>query len=148
MLSSTPPATPAVVLDTNTVLDWLVFGNPSVQGLADAIIQGRVAWIACPAMREELRHMLNHSSLARWQPDAEAAMATFDRHARLLAPPQPGAAQRLACTDPDDQIFIDLAVAHGAHHLVTHDRALLKLARRALRLGVHVLRPADWPAPG
>lgn len=140
-----PDAVPVVVLDTNVALDWLVFQNPAVLALAAAITQGELIWIACPAMRDELSHMLNHHSLARWEPDVAAGMAVFDRHARLLPPAQVGAAHRLVCTDADDQVFIDLAVAQGASALLTHDRALLKLARRAQRLGVRVLKPADWP---
>jgi putative PIN family toxin of toxin-antitoxin system len=33
------------------------------------------------------------------------------------------------CEDPDDQKFLELAVACGAHYLVTRDRDLLELAR-------------------
>jgi len=35
-----------------------------------------------------------------------------------------------ACKDPDDQKFLELAVGAGATHLLTRDRALLKMARR------------------
>jgi predicted nucleic acid-binding protein len=36
-----------------------------------------------------------------------------------------------ACSDIDDQKFLDLAYSSGAQVLITKDRALLKLARRA-----------------
>ena len=43
----------------------------------------------------------------------------------------------VTCTDRDDQIFIDLAVGHrGA--LLSKDRAVLKLRKRLLALGVRV----------
>ena len=62
---------------------------------------------------------------------------------------QPLAAARapMRCGDPDDQKFIDLAVETQAQWLVTKDRELLKLAKRALRQGVSVVRPAQWMAP-
>jgi putative PIN family toxin of toxin-antitoxin system len=132
---------PAVVLDTNVVLDWLVFHDSRVQPLADALQARRLRWLACPAMRDELGHMLAHPSLARWQPDREQALTVFDTTAWLCLPP---ARSRLLCTDADDQVFIDLALAEKAQWLLTHDRALLKLARRARTHGVRVATPDAW----
>lgn len=137
-----------LVLDTNACLDWLVFRDSGAQAVGQALAEGRVRLLSCAAMRDELSHMLRHASLARWLVDADAALAIYDHHCRLLPNPQPGAGQRLACSDPDDQVFIDLAVTQRAYCLLTHDRALLKLARRARSLGVRVVRPKDWLAPG
>ncbi|MBN8487205.1 MAG: PIN domain-containing protein, partial [Burkholderiales bacterium] len=51
----------------------------------------------------------------------------------------------LRCTDPDDQKFIDFALACGARWLVSRDKAVLKLRRRALALhGLQIVHPADW----
>jgi predicted nucleic acid-binding protein len=44
------------------------------------------------------------------------------------------------CRDPDDQMFIDLAVAHRAQ-LLSKDALVLRLAKRLLPLGV-VVGPA------
>ena len=41
------------------------------------------------------------------------------------------------CRDPDDQMFIDLAVAHRAQ-LLSKDALVLRLARRLRPLGVVV----------
>ena len=135
------PETPAAVLDTNVVLDWLVFRDARTAPLADALLARRLRWLATGWMRDELAHMLAHGSLARWQPNKEQALTVFDSLAQLL-PPAPRC--RLHCTDADDQVFIDLAVAQGAQWLLTHDRALLKLARRARQHGVQVATPAVW----
>jgi uncharacterized protein len=129
------------VLDTNVVLDWLVFRNPRTASLAAAIEDGGLRWIVSMPMRAELGHMLAHASLARWSPDADRILATLDRLSSLCPP---AAASRLHCTDRDDQIFIDLALKERADWLITHDRALLKLARRARLQGVSVLTPMAW----
>jgi uncharacterized protein len=131
------------VLDTNVLLDWLVFRNPGTAALAAAVEAGTLRWLATMPMRDELGHMLTHPSLARWSPDAARALATLDRLASIRPS---AAASHLHCTDRDDQIFIDLALAERANWLITHDRALLKLARRARLRGVTVLTPMAWCA--
>jgi uncharacterized protein len=136
--------TPRVVLDTNAVLDWLVFRDPRIQPGVDALEAGRLRWLACPAMRKELAHMLGHASLARWSPDVPAALVQFDNLAEIRPDPVTNLHVGLRCRDADDQVFLDLALTEGARWLLTHDRALLKLARRAAAKGLHILRPADW----
>jgi uncharacterized protein len=132
-----------VVIDTNVVLDWLVFADRQVQALHAAVEAGQVMWWACDPMRAELAHMLAHRDLQRWAPDAAAALATFDRLARAVPTPAP-AGPALRCRDSDDQVFIDLAVAQRARWLVTRDRALLSLARRAQVHGVQITVPRRW----
>jgi putative PIN family toxin of toxin-antitoxin system len=142
-LSSAPPI---VVLDTNAVLDWLVFRDPGAAPLARALEGRRLRWLATPAMQRELEHMLVHPSLSRWQPEYERVLTIIASHVTLIEPNPPRAPHGLQCSDPDDQIFIDLAVAERARWLISHDRAVLRLARRLRVLGVEVLRPADWAA--
>lgn len=139
--------TPRVVLDTNAVLDWLVFGDPRIQPVVDALQSDRLRWVACPAMRQELVYMLGHASLARWSPDGPAALAQFDHLAEIRPDPVANPHVGPRCRDADDQIFVDLALTVGARWLLTHDRAVLKLARRAAANGLQVVRPADWTLP-
>jgi len=135
---------PSAVLDTNTVLDWLVFRDPATDELARRIETGLLAWRATPAMRREFERVLPRPSLARWGPDPARAATAWDRLARLEAlEPARGP---LACTDPDDQVFIDFALQHRCTWLVSRDRALLRLARRAAAWGVEVLTPQAWMA--
>lgn len=140
-----------MVLDTNIVLDWLVFADSSCLAVAQQIASGRMAWHATPAMRDELAHVLPRPALAHWQPDAQRVLACFDKHVILAQSParsgtSPWPWPWPTCKDPDDQQFIDLALAIGARWLLTRDRALLDLASAARRAGVQVLRPANWVA--
>lgn len=147
--ASRAPALPPVdealaraVIDTQVVLDWLVFRDPGAAALAAAVESGRLRWIGCAPMRDELAHMLGHRSLARWQPDAEGVLARVDRLCCITpaAAPQPA----LRCRDADDQVFIDLALGAGARWLFTRDKALLALARRARPRGTEIVTPARW----
>ena len=144
-----PHGAPAVVLDTNVALDWLVFRDARVQPVVDALEGGRLRAIACARMRGELWHMLGHRSLARWASHPVVALGHFDRLVRLLEDPLPTPQRAgLHCTDTDDQVFLDLALAHGARWLFTQDRALLKLARRAATLDLAIVPPQHWtPVP-
>lgn len=135
-----PVGAPCAVIDTNVVLDWLLFADPRVRWLADAVRTRRLRWLATEAMLDELAHVLARPFDARWQVDAPAILATVRLHVELVAPRAvPG--QPLPCRDPDDQKFIDLALAWPAAWLFSRDRALLHLARRALPRGVRVLNP-------
>lgn len=125
-----------VVLDTNIVLDLFVFDDPRTAALRAALEAGTLHWLATAAMREELRRVLDYAQivplLARRALDAQAVLARFDHHAQIV----PDAAKAsVTCKDPDDQRFIDLAVAHGAR-LLSKDKAVLCMIRRLDRLGV------------
>ncbi|MFN7857961.1 MAG: putative toxin-antitoxin system toxin component, PIN family [Acidovorax sp.] len=136
--------TPTLVLDTNVVLGWVVFRDPRCQAWVNAVEGGAVRWVGTAWMREEFGHMLGHSSLAKWSPKLERALTFFDHWCSLQVVPPPC---HLRCTDPDDQVFADLAVHAGAKWLLTHDRALLKMRRRLGLKGVAVMPPDHWPAP-
>jgi len=140
---TTPTAgAPRITLDTNVLLDWLVFDETSVALIVAAVESQTVRWVACDSMRVEFNRTLGYDNLARWKPDRERALASFDRHAAIE--PVPPTLPLLRCSDPDDQVFLDLAVATGSRWLLTHDRALLRLAKRARALGVEIMRPTAW----
>jgi uncharacterized protein len=146
VLAGTPPVGPPIaVLDTNVVLDLLLFRDPGCAGLQAALDTAGIRWLATPAMREELAHVLARGGLDGWAPDLAHIWSQWDR---LCTPwPQPAlvaAEPRLRCTDPDDQKFIDLALASAARWLLTRDRAVLALARRLRESGIEVVTPIEW----
>lgn len=144
-----PPniAAPIIVLDTNVVLDWLVFRNADCAALAAALLAGDLRWIATQAMRDELCHVLARGHLDAWAPDLATIWTHWDRHCTELPAPTPtGPPRRLRCIDPDDQKFIDLAVACRARWLLSRDRAVRKLAPRLREYGVDTLPPDRWAA--
>lgn len=130
------------MLDTNVLLDWLVFRDPVVDPLVRGIAAGTLHWIATPAMRGEFERVLGYPQLERFAPDRATALTRWDAFARPHATPPARAPMR--CGDPEDQMFIDLAIAVRARWLLTKDRELLKLARRARAWGVEVQPPARW----
>jgi predicted nucleic acid-binding protein len=137
----------AIVLDTNVVLDWLVFRNPACASLARGLAGGQLCWLATTEMHDELRHVLARGVAADWNPDHAAIWQAWQQHAmEVPAVVATGAASRLRCTDVDDQKFIDLALGHPARWLLSRDRAVLKLARRSRAFGLDIVTPEAWNA--
>ena len=136
-----------IVIDTNVVLDLLVFSDPAVQPLRDQLASGTLRWIATRPMRDELERVLAYPQIVKRLTHrsqlADTVLGHFDRWAQL----QPDAPKaEYACKDPDDQKFIDLAVAHTAC-LHSKDAQVLCMGNRLERCGV-ALNPADLqPTP-
>jgi uncharacterized protein len=134
---------PLIVLDTNVVLDWLLFADPGVQALAAAVEQGRLRWIATAAMRGEFFHVLGRGLTARRVADPLRFEGGWGQHCTEY-PTAPPAAAALRCTDTDDQKFLDLALAARARWLVSRDRALLRLRSKAATYGLAIITPRQW----
>jgi len=134
---------PRVVIDTNAALDWLVFREPSALALGGAIEQRRWTWCATPTMLDELRWVLARPLAARWNRAQKLAL-TIDLTAlaTVIERAVPASRDVLVCRDPTDQMFIDLALGCPPCWLVTRDKALLALRRRATVRGV-VIAPAE-----
>jgi len=125
-----------IVLDTNIVLDAFVFNDPATEALKLALASKKMQWIATKAMRDELERVLAYPKiavrLAFYQRSAADVLAQFDGQTQWVdAAPKAS----VTCTDPDDQKFIDLAVAHKAM-LLSKDKAVLCMAKRLVALDV------------
>jgi predicted nucleic acid-binding protein len=87
-------------------------------------------------MRDELERVLAYpqivKSLSHHQVQPVLVLAQFDAQVQWcdVAPKA-----SVTCKDPDDQCFIDLAVAHRAQ-LLSKDKAILCMRKRLLALGV------------
>ncbi len=129
---------PPVVIDTNVVLDLFLYQDPCCQGLYAALQNGHCRWLGTQAMRDELQRVLGYPRVAR-RLTAQGLtpvglLAEVDRY--LVLQPE-AAATSVRCRDPDDQKFLDLAVAHQAR-LLSKDREVLCLAKPLWRQGVTV----------
>ena len=143
--ASPPAERPCIVLDTNVVLDWLYFRDPRCAALADAVAAGHVQWIASAPMREEMEHVLGRGSLsARWPTGAASVRAGWQRWAMMVEAPPIATPPNMRCTDAADQKFIELALATRAVALLSADRAVLKLARRASAWGLVITTVSSW----
>ena len=145
MTSSEVQVAQAWVIDTNIVLDLWLFEDPATIPLRAALQSGAISHLATASMRDELERVLAYPHLvkrmAKSNIQAQDILNRFDEH--LLAV-EPAAKALFTCKDPDDQKFIDLAVAHAVP-LLSKDNAILCMRKRLLQSGV-VLNPTDIPA--
>ena len=135
-----------VILDTQVVMDWLVFDEPTLLPLIAHIESRRLHWIATTAMKAELLHVIGRGVAARYSPNLTRIETAFAQHCRFVDEPSLSIA-RPRCSDTDDQKFIDLGLALAPTTpiwLISRDRAVLKVAKRAARLGLPILSPAAW----
>ena len=135
----------AWVIDTNIVLDLWLFEDPATIPLRAALQSGAISHLATGSMRDELEQVLTYPHLikrmAKSNIQAPDILNRFDEY-QLAA--EPAAKAACTCKDPDDQKFIDLAVAHAVP-LLSKDKAILCMKKRLLQSGV-VVNPTDIPA--
>ena len=143
-----------LVLDTNVVLDWVAFDDARVRPIAAAIERGDLRAATSGTCLQELRRALGDAQLKLGAAAQAHAYERYLAYATLFEIPALAAQARLPrCEDADDQKFLELAWHVGASHLLTRDKALLKLARELERSGrFAVLAPDAFlraaPHPG
>lgn len=139
-----------LVLDTNIVLDCLVFRDPAMRELTAKLEARRAQALIHPCTLDELKRVLAYPQCRlgvteqRLVLDRYLAVATlvpmpdgFCRETLLLPPGFP------RCRDHDDDPFLALALHARADGLVTKDKAVLKLRKKVRRFDVAILGPAD-----
>ena len=131
----------ALVLDTNVVLDLLHFDDPAVAPIRRALQAGKAVCCRNTACRDELARVLSYPQFKIPEHEARRILDEYDALALPCEsvgadlPPLP------LCRDPDDQKFLELAQAAKAGLLVTKDKALLALAKKADRFGFRIATP-------
>lgn len=124
-----------IVLDTNIVLDLLVFNDAATPPLREALRAGRLQWVATAPMRDELERVLAYPQIAKrldfYGLSAAQVLQAHDAQVQTVDVPPKAS---VTCKDPDDQKFIDLAVAQRCT-VLSKDHAVLCMEKRLLALG-------------
>ena len=131
-----------LVLDTNVVLDLLHFSDPAVSPILHAIANHMAHCYASSATLDELRRVLTYSE---FQLDATAQTTLLMRYQAWVSVAEPvsGSARKMPrCSDPDDQMFLELAASIQADFLISKDKAVLALKRHT-GLGFKILTPSE-----
>jgi uncharacterized protein len=148
--SSEPVKQPALlnlVLDTNVWLDWLLFIDPDAIRIQQALSAIPHRLIATEQTAGELFEVLKRPALARPEKTFAAMQSQYQQSVTMLDTAPPTQRSVLRCSDPDDQKFIDLALAHPSSVLLSKDKAVLKLGRRLKQQpSTQICHPTKWLA--
>jgi len=142
-----------VVLDTNVVLDWLLFDHISVHALRDRIRDGRITAVTYPGAAAELRRVLGYPQFALDEVRQAELIARYHEQTHPVPDEERARIERMElpkgfpqCRDPDDNHFLALTWHAKASALVTKDKRVLKCRRRALAFGFTILTVAQLVA--
>jgi putative PIN family toxin of toxin-antitoxin system len=121
-----------VVIDPGVLVSAFISPNKAAPALlVDAIFDGSIDMLVCPALIAELTDVLGREKFAKHSARGRAAAfiaASCDR-ATLTADPPMGS---VMTADPDDDYLLALAQAHNADAVVSGDSHLLDAASSEL----------------
>lgn len=142
-----------LILDTNVVLDWLVFNDPALQSLKDAVQKGQVLLYSHRDTLNELRRVLNYPALRLRAIRQSAVLAQYQSLTREADSPAEFSPQNLLtppgfplCRDADDQLFVALALHCKVEALISRDKRVLALRKRAAKFSLRIMDVAQLNA--
>jgi predicted nucleic acid-binding protein len=133
---------PRLVLDTNVILDLLVFKDPSAEPIRLLLDAKQVDAVRTPASMAELIDVIGRPTFKLNREDQATIVRAWETSSRLLEDmaiePAP-----FTCRDPDDQVFIDMAYSIRPAFLLSKDLRVLELSAIAKPHGVEISNQYD-----
>lgn len=125
-------------MDTNVVVSALVFHQGQLAWLRNAWQAGTVRPLVSQTTVQELLRVLSYPKFKLSHEELNELLADYLPFAEAVA--VPAAITLVSGPDPDDQKFLELALAANADALVTGDADLLGLS---MEVPFRILRPAE-----
>ncbi|MEI6736952.1 MAG: putative toxin-antitoxin system toxin component, PIN family [Pseudomonadota bacterium] len=134
------------VLDTNVVIDWLMFNDPYMNPLRERVIDGRVLVLTHQPAQDEFKRVLAYKQLKLTPERQQEIFARYCQYTSVVSLPSGASLQNLMmpagfprCRDRDDEHFIALAFHQKADALISRDNAVFGLKSRAEKFGLTIL---------
>ena len=130
------------MLDTNAVLDWLVFRDPAMDALQSALDEARLTLVTHQPAVDELHRVLAYPQCKLAASEQAEVLRHYQSRTCIVTLPEdrPVLPENFPrCRDPDDQHFLALSYHIQAAALVTKDKEVLRLRRRAAKFGLTIL---------
>ena len=131
-----------LVLDTNVILDLLVFKDPSAESIRHLLDAKLVDAVRSEASMAELIDVVGRPTFKLSREDQESILQAWETNTRLLEPTDIEQAP-FACRDPDDQVFLDMAYSVRPAVLLSKDLRVLELRAITKPHGVEISNQYD-----
>lgn len=135
------------------MLDCFVFDDRDARHLRSLLDAGNAQALVHAYTIAELQRVLGYAQCRLPKAQQQEALERYLGNASYPALPANFSTDNLLlpltfprCRDTDDQPFLALAYHAAATALVTKDKALLKLRRKAKKFDVTILRPSELPS--
>lgn len=113
------------VLDTNVVISAIIFGgNP--RRVLNLAIEGKIGLFFSEPMFEEIREILGGRKFRFTAPQLSAVERELEAISETVYPNE---SVNVVQDDPDDDLFIECALAADADYIVSGDKHLLDLKK-------------------
>ena len=128
---------PRLVLDTNVILDLLVFQDPAAEIIRIVLETKQMDAVRTEESMLELADVIQRTAFKLSKEEQEIILQAWESSTRLLENTAIEQAP-FACRDPDDQVFINLAFSVRPALLLSKDLRVLELHPIAMRYGVEI----------
>lgn len=133
---------PIVVLDTNILLDILVFDDERAHPLRAALTNQELDAVATQHTIEELADVISRPQFELDLQEQTNVMMQWQSWVRIVNDEDLVVAP-WKCKDRDDQVFINLAFSLKPATLISKDKMVLKIAKRAIKEQVVITADHD-----
>ena len=134
---------PRLVLDTNVILDLLVFKDPTAEPIWHLLDAKLVDAVRSEASMLELVDVIQRPIFKLSQQEQEIILLVWESLTRLLENTAIESAPFI-CRDTDDQIFLDMAYSIRPAVLFSKDLRVLELRVSAKGHGVEITNQYDY----
>ena len=126
---------PIVVLDTNILLDIFVFDDQRAHPLRGALTKKTIDAVATAQTIEEFQDVISRPQFDLSLEQQKEIDLQWQTWSRILDDVSIEVAP-WKCKDRDDQVFINLAYSLRPAILISKDKLVLKIAKRAIKENV------------
>ena len=134
------------VVDTNVVIDWLMFNDPYMNPLRERVIDKSIIVLTHTPAIDELKRVLAYKQLKLTPIRQDEIFSRYIELTQEVSLPNGASLKNLMmpsqfprCRDRDDEHFIALAHHQKADALVSRDNAVFGLKSRAAKFGLLIM---------